>query len=221
MLQGVPHCQYCTHKLTLPACHHCGDTVTTTSLFQSTWNQLADNLLRSRTCPCASVSRSGTGVACSACSARSPSNMKPAMTNTACRSVPLALSRTCLPPHTTPTRHTTHAHAHDLQTHSGFKNRAARFYCSGCGKSIHGEIFVAMNKVCTSACPHVNTWLARGGNELTPAGSSHATPWEQNWHEGCFACTVCRVPFEHSFYAGPDGRPYCSLHIRPSRSITS
>jgi hypothetical protein len=77
-----------------------------------------------------------------------------------------------------------------------------------------------MNKVCTSAC-HVNTWLARGGNELTPAGSSHATPWEQNWHEGCFACTVCRVPFEHTFYAGPDGRPYCSLHIRPSRSITS
>ncbi len=131
------------------------------------------------------------------------------------------LCSACAEPYLPPASHHAYTtHAHGRQTHSGFKNRAACFYCSGCGKSIHGEIFVAMNKVCTSAC-HVNTWLARGGNELTPAGSSHATPWEQNWHEGCFACTVCRVPFAHTFYAGPDGRPYCSLHIRPSRSITS
>jgi hypothetical protein len=43
----------------------------------------------------------------------------------------------------------------------------------------------------------------------------------RNWHEGCFVCNVCRTPFEHAFYAGPDGRPYCPLHIRPARSVTS
>jgi hypothetical protein len=97
------------------------------------------------------------------------------MTNTACRSVPLAPSRTC------PSRHTRHT-THDTRTRTRHTNpfwfscRTACFYCSGCGKSIHGEIFVAMNKVCTSAC-HVNTWLARG-NELTPRAARRARrPW--------------------------------------------
>nr|AEY80343.1 ENIGMA class LIM protein ML108023b [Mnemiopsis leidyi] len=89
------------------------------------------------------------------------------------------------------------------------------FTCFECGNVLKEGFNVDNGNPYCSAC-HTNFLpLCAGCNKRIEGATQWISALEKDWHNGCFACGVCRAPLAgSSFYHDGQGKALCQVHAR-------
>lgn len=89
------------------------------------------------------------------------------------------------------------------------------FTCFDCGIVLKEGFNVDKGNPYCPACHRNFLPLCAGCNKRIEGASQWISALERDWHNGCFACGVCRAPLAgSSFYHDGQGKALCQVHAR-------